>query len=44
MIIWMTFRLLINFSKDAMAVKSRDNIFDKSFKMLDLLRYVKREN
>ena len=40
----MTFRLLINFSKDAMAVKSRDNIFDKPFKMLDLLRYVKREN
>ena len=44
MIIWVTFRPFINFSNDAMAVKSRDNLFDKPFKMLDLLRNAKQEN
>ncbi|MCX4353968.1 MAG: hypothetical protein OSJ60_20480 [Lachnospiraceae bacterium] len=44
MIIWVTFRPFINFSNDAMAVKSRDNLFDKPFKMLDLLRNAKWEN
>ena len=44
MIIWVTFRPFINFSNDAMAVKSRDNVFDKPFKMLDLLRNAKWEN
>jgi hypothetical protein len=39
-----TFRPFINFSNDAMAVKSRDNVFDKPFKMLDLLRNAKWEN
>lgn len=40
----MTFRPFINSSNDAMAVKSRDNLFDKPLKMLDLLRNAKWEN
>ena len=41
---WVTFRPFINFSSNAMAEKSHDNLFDKPLKMLDLLRNTKWKN